>query len=309
MSAELLRCCSLILLLVLPGCSNSKEKTKEATKETVSLDSQRAMGYVRDIVAFGPRPVGTPAHARVEEYILNHVRGAGAQVETDEFYADTPAGRLRMRNIIAKFPGRKDGVILIGSHYDTNYPLRNFVGANDGASSSGLLLELANQLKRKDGKLPGHSVWLVWFDGEETIEAWTETDGLYGSRHLVEKWQKDGTLKQIRALILTDMIGDADLNIERDTTSSPELKQLALQAAKNLGYEKHFFARELVVYDDHVPFVRAGVPSIDLIDFNYGPQNAFHHTPEDTLDKLSTERIGIVWRVVQEMVRLLDNQK
>jgi Zn-dependent M28 family amino/carboxypeptidase len=105
------------------------------------------------------------------------------------------------------------------------------------------------------------------------------------------------------------MIGDADLNIERDTTSSPELKQLALQAAKNLGYEQHFFARELAVYDDHVPFVRAGVPSIDLIDFDYGPQNAFHHTPEDSLDKLSPTSIGIVGRVVQEMVRLLNNQK
>lgn len=301
MRARMLRCSWLVLLVALPGCSQKKE--------VVSFDSQRAMGYVRDIVAYGPRPVGTPAHTRVEEYILNHVRGTGAQVETDDFTADTPAGRLRMRNIIAKFPGQKDGVILIGSHYETNYPLRNFVGANDGASSSGLLLELANQLKRKGGKRPGHSVWLVWFDGEEAFETWTDTDGLYGSRHLAEKWRKDGTLKQIRAFILTDMIGDADLNIERDTNSSRELKELALEAAKNLGYEKHFFAREIPVYDDHIPFVRAGVPSIDLIDFDYGPQNAFHHAPVDTLDKLSPTSLDIVGHVVLEMVHLINNEK
>jgi glutaminyl-peptide cyclotransferase len=301
MMTRMLRFGWLVLLVALPGCSQKKE--------AVPFDSHRAMGYVRDIVAFGPRPVGTPAHARVQEYILNHVRGAGAQVETDDFTADTPAGRLRIRNIIAKFPGQKEGVILIGSHYETNYPLRNFVGANDGASSSGLLLELANQLKRKGGKLPGRSVWLVWFDGEEAFETWSDTDGLYGSRHLADQWKKDGTLKQIRAFILTDMIGDADLNIERDANSSRELKELALEAAKNLGYEKHFFARESPVYDDHIPFVRAGVPSIDLIDFEYGPQNAYHHTPADTLDKLSPNSLGIVGRVVLEMVRLLDNQK
>jgi Zn-dependent M28 family amino/carboxypeptidase len=214
-----------------------------------------------------------------------------------------------MRNIIAKFPGEKDGVIVIGSHYETNYPLRNFVGANDGASTSGLLLELANQLHVKDGKLPGHSVWLVWFDGEEAIENWTDADSLYGSRHLAEKWQKDGTLKQIRAFILTDMIGDRDLNIERETRGDPQLQKLALDIATSMGYESHFFARQLPVEDDHLPFVRAGVPSIDLIDLNYGPGNSYHHSPEDTLDKLSPQSLEIVGRVVLEMVRVLGNRR
>jgi glutaminyl-peptide cyclotransferase len=300
MSAPLVRYSWLALLLALPGCPK---------KDSVSFDAQRAMGYVRDIVAFGPRPVGTPAHARVEDYILEYVRGTGAQAESDEFTAETPAGRLRMRNIIAKFPGEKQGVIVIGSHYDTNYPLRNFVGANDGASSSGLLLELANQFKAKGGKLPGHSVWLVWFDGEEAIENWTPTDGLYGSRHLAEKWQKDGTLKQIRAFILTDMIGDSDLNIERDLKSNRELQKLALDAAKSLGYESHFFAREVAVYDDHIPFADLGVAAIDLIDLDYGPQNMFHHTAQDTLDKLNPASLEIVGRVVLEMVRLLGTSK
>lgn len=288
------------LLLFFPGCTK---------KQAYSFDAARAMGYVSDIVAFGPRPVGTPAHAKVEEYILGHLRSLGVQTETDDFTADTPAGKLRMRNIIAKIPGEKDGVIVIGSHYETNYPLRNFVGANDGASTSGLLLEFANQLHVKDGKLPGRSVWLVWFDGEEAIESWTDADSLYGSRHLVEKWKQEGTVKQIRALILTDMIGDRDLNVERETRGDPQLQKLVLDAATSLGYQEHFFGRAIPVEDDHLPFVSAGVPAIDLIDLNYGPENSYHHSPEDTLDKLSPQSLEIVGRVVLEMVRQLGNQK
>jgi len=299
MKARMLTCC-LASLLVLLGCQK---------KEAVSFDATRAMGYVRDIVAFGPRPIGTPGHAKTEDYILQHLRSIGAQTETDEFTAATPAGPLRVRNLIAKIPGEKEGAIVIGSHYETNYPLRNFVGANDGGSTSGLLLELANQLQRKDKKLPGHSVWLVWFDGEEAIESWSSTDSLYGSRHLAEKWQKDGTLKQVRAFILTDMIGDADLNIERDLNSNKDLQTLVFQAASNLGYQAHFFGREVAVQDDHLPFVNAGVRAIDLIDLDYGPQNSFHHTPEDTMDKLSTQSLEIAGRTVLETVRLLGSSK
>ena len=297
MRVRMIACCLLFALL---GCTK---------KEAVSFDAPRAMGYVRDIIAFGPRPIGTPGHAKTEDYILQHLRSIGAQSETDEFTATTPAGPLRMRNIIAKFPGEMDGAIVIGSHYETNYPLRNFVGANDGGSTSGLLLELANQLQRKNGKLPGHSVWLVWFDGEEAIESWSPTDSLYGSRHLAEKWQKDGTLKQVRAFILTDMIGDADLNIDRDSNSNKDLQNLVYQAASNLGYQGHFFGREVPVQDDHLPFVSAGVRAIDLIDLDYGPQNSFHHTPEDTMDKLSTQSLEIAGRTVLETVRLLGSSK
>jgi Zn-dependent M28 family amino/carboxypeptidase len=237
------------------------------------------------------------------------MRALGAQVETDAFVAATPAGRLPMRNLIAKFPGEGAGIIVIASHYETNYPLKNFVGANDGGSTSGLLLELGNQFRARKGKLSGSSVWLVWFDGEEAIQSWSPTDSLYGSRHLAEKWQKAGTLKKIRALILTDMIGDADLNVERELNSSPELHKLVYQVATTLGYQSHFFARELPIEDDHLPFVRAGVPSVDLIDLDYGYQNVFHHTPQDTLDKLSPQSLEIVGRVVLEMIRLLGSRE
>ncbi|MGH9576348.1 MAG: M28 family peptidase, partial [Terriglobales bacterium] len=168
------------------------------------MDPQRAMRYVREVVAFGSRPPGSRGHRRLEAYLRAHLKND--HLEEDAFTASTPAGDLPMRNFIARFPGTKDGVIVIASHYETNLPLKNFVGANDSGSSTGLLLELAHHLRGK--KRDGYSVWLVWFDGEEAIREWSPTDSLYGSRHLAARWQKDGTLRKIKAFVLLDMIGD-----------------------------------------------------------------------------------------------------
>jgi Zn-dependent M28 family amino/carboxypeptidase len=265
------------------------------------------MGYVKDVVAFGPRPVGSASHKKLEQYILAHLKGV--DVADDAFTADTVEGKFPVRNIIARFPGTKDGIIVIAGHYDTNYPLRNtgYVGANDGGSSTALLLELANQSRAK--KLDGYSVWLVWTDGEEAMRQWTETDSLYGTRHLADQWQKDGTLKKIKALLVVDMIGDADLNIDQDTNSTPWLESLVLEAARRLGYQSHFFARAVGVEDDHLPFVRLGVPSADIIDLDYGYNNVYHHTPQDTLDKLSPRSLEIVGNVMLETVRLVNATK
>jgi len=280
----------------------------------VAVDGDRAMQYVKDIVKFGPRPLGSANHKKVEEYISSHLKGD--QVEDDTFTADTPEGKFPVHNIIAKYPGTKDGIIIVASHYDTNYPLRktSYVGANDGASSSGLLLELANHLRGK--QRDGYSVWLVWDDAEEAMKPdgsggqpnelpFTE-DSLYGITHLAEKWQADGTLKKAKAFILTDMIGDADLNVERETNSTAWLKEVVYEAAKRLGYQSHFFGRELEVSDDHIPFVKRGVPSVDLIDFTYGYNLAYWHTTEDTIDKLNPRSLQIVGSVVLETVRILD---
>jgi Zn-dependent M28 family amino/carboxypeptidase len=229
-------------------------------------------------------------------------------VEDDAFAAETPEGRFPVRNLIAKFPGTRDGIIVIAGHYDTNYPLRNtgYVGANDGGSSTAILLELANQLRGK--RRDGYSVWLLWTDGEEAVKAWSDSDSLYGVRHLADKWQKDGTLKNIRALLLADMIGDADLNVDRDSNSTPWLEDLVYQAASKMGYQSHFFARTISVEDDHLPFVQRGVPSADLIDLDYGYGNVFHHTPQDTLDKVNAKSIEIGGSVILETVRLLDKK-
>ncbi len=281
------------------------------------FDSARAMQYVKDIVKFGPRPLGSANHKKVEDYIESHLKGD--DIENDIFTADTPEGKFPVHNIIAKYPGSRDGIIVIASHYDTNYPLRNtsYVGANDGGSSSALLLELANQLRGKPRD--GYSVWLVWDDAEEAIkpdgsgglpkEMPFDDDSLYGITHLAEKWQADGTLKKIRAFLLADMIGDADLDIDRDSNSTPWLEDLVGEAAKRLGYQSHFFGRDNQVGDDHIPFVKRGVSSADLIDFTYGYNNVFWHTSQDTVDKLSPQSLQIVGSVMLESLRILDRME
>jgi glutaminyl-peptide cyclotransferase len=276
-----------------------------------TFDGDRAMQYVKDIVKFGPRPLGSAHHRQVEDYITGHLKDD--DVENDLFTADTPEGKFPVHNIIAKFPGSKDGIIVIASHYDTNYPLRNtsYVGANDGGSSSALLLELANQLRGRPRD--GYSVWLVWDDAEEAMKPDTEmpfmSDSLYGIEHVAQKWQDDGTLKKVKAFILADMIGDADLNVDRDLNSTPWLEKVVLEAATRLGDQSHFFGRDNKVSDDHLPFVKRGVPSADLIDFDYGYNNVFWHTPQDTVDKLSPKSLDIVGSVVLETMRILDKME
>ncbi len=278
------------------------------------IDPNRAWQYLKEILAFGPRWDGSKGQQKLGEYLHAKLKGDGAQVEDDSFVAETPAGKIPMRNIIAKFPGEKDGIIVLGSHIDTNYPLRNtsFAGANDGASSTALLLAIADQLKGK--KLEGYSVWLAFFDGEESIPStnpgdlrWDDQYSLFGSRHLAQKWQQDGTNRKIKALILADMIGDKDLDILRDTSSTAWVEDLIGEAARRLGYQSYFFA---VVSgmggDDHIPFANLGVPVADLIDYDYGYNNAFHHTTEDTIDKLSPKSLQITGDVILETIRLIN---
>jgi glutaminyl-peptide cyclotransferase len=283
---------------------NAPSLTAEPTDPATHVDSARAWQYLKDIVAIGPRWDGSKGQERIGQYL--HSKLKNDQVEEDTFVADTPAGKIPMRNIIAKFPGTKEGIIVLGSHIDTNYPLRhtNYVGANDGGSSTALLLAIADQLRGK--KLEGYSVWLAFLDGEEAIQEWTDTDSIYGSRHLAAKWQTDGTMSKLKAFILADMIGDKDLNIRRDENSTSWLEDLVLRAATHLGYQSHFFATSSPVGDDHTPFAAAGVPVADLIDFDYGYGNAFWHTPEDTIDKLSPTSLQISGDVILETIRLLN---
>jgi Zn-dependent M28 family amino/carboxypeptidase len=266
------------------------------------VNAQRAMQYLREIVAFGPRPVGSAGHRKLQAYLRSHLKADN--LEEDTFTAQTPEGPMAMTNFIAKFPGAKDGLIVIAGHYDTYKPVRNFVGANDAGSSTALLLELANHLRGK--KRAGYSVWLVFLDGEEAVRQWSPVDSLYGSRHLAQKWQNDGAAQKIKAFLLIDMIGDADLSIDRDQNSTTWLVQLIYEAAARLGYQSYFFRRTLAIEDDHMPFLALGIPAIDLIDFEYGYGNAVWHTPEDTLDKISPKSMAIVGNVLLQAVAMLD---
>jgi len=280
----------------------AKKTTPSQKASSSKVNAARAMQYTREVTAFGPRQIGSPNHKRLEAFLRSQLKHD--DLEEDVFTANTPSGKIECRNFIAKFPGTKNGVIVISGHYDTNFGLKNYVGANDGGSSTGLLLELANQLRGK--KRDGYSVWLVWFDAEEAVKDWTGDDGLYGSRHLAEKWRAAGMLTKIKAFMLLDMIGDADLNIEREQNSTSWLQDLLYQAAGNLGYRSYFFGRSLPITDDHVPFVQLGVPSVDIIDMNYGPNDSYHHTPKDTIDKVSAKSLGIVGDTVLATINLLD---
>jgi glutaminyl-peptide cyclotransferase len=264
----------------------------------------KAYEYARQFAAIGPRWPTGPGHVKAEEFLRSQLKRD--QVEEDAFTANTPIGPVNMRNFIVRFPGKKDGAIVLATHYETNYYLRNinFVGANDGAATTGLLLAIADQLRGK--KLEGYSVWLVFFDGEEAFQHWSASDSTYGSRHLAAKWGRDGTLSHIKAFVLTDMIGDKDLDIQHETNSTDWLVELVRQAAKKFGYEHYFFQTNEPVEDDHLAFIARGVPSIDVIDLDYGPNNAYHHTAQDTIDKISAHSLMIDGDVLMETIRLIN---
>jgi glutaminyl-peptide cyclotransferase len=287
------------------GTGTATSPANPANLPVPNIDGQKVLQYTKDVVAFGSRPPGSPAHQKLEDYIVSKLKGV--EVEQDKFTAQTPAGKFPINNIIAKFPGKKNGIVVVAGHYDTNYPLpKSYVGANDGGSSTALLLAFADELRSKERD--GYSVWLVWTDGEEAFVKWTDADSLYGTKHLAQKWNADGTARKIKAFILVDMIGDADLDIQRDSNSTPWLTELVTQAATNLGYQSHFFQQTVGMDDDHIPFAKIGVPVVDLIDYTYGYNNVFHHSPEDTIDKLSAQSLAITSDVVMETIELLDQR-
>ncbi len=287
-----------------------------AANTQAHFDGARALNYAREFVSIGPRWPTGPGHVKAQDFLRNHFLSAHDQLEQDRFTADTPIGPVNLCNFIVRYPGRKDGVIVLGTHYETNYPLRtiHFVGANDGGSTTGLLMAIGDRLRaeiarNRDHKLDGYSVWLVFFDGEEAFQTWSMSDSTYGSRHLAAQWGRDGTLRRIKAFMLADMIGDKDLDIQRETNSTPWLVNLVGEAAKKFGDQRYFFQQAMSVEDDHLPFVRRGVPSIDVIDLDYGPNNSYHHTAQDTMDKISAQSLTIDGDVFMETVRLIDQTR
>ena len=262
------------------------------------------------------RYVGSPGHAAAENFIKSHFQPEAAKGNfvTDEFYARTPIGMVTMRNFIAKFPGKKDGIIVLASHYETNYPLKdiNFVGANDGACTTALLIAIGQYLREHPPQ--GYSVWLLFDDGEEAIgnDGMVGTDQLYGVRHIAAKWSADGTLGKIKAFIVADMIGWKSMNIDKETNSTPWLLDLLAQAGKDTGHSNYLFKHRGPIDDDHIPFKERGVPVLDVIAYEYGPYDdkrgdyAYHHTAQDTMDKLSAQSLQVSADLFLDLLRLID---
>jgi len=268
------------------------------------FSGQSALEFTRRVVALGPRPVGSEAYRRTQEIIVQHLRKNGWEVIEDGFNAQPPDGAKPMKNIIGRLTGMSGKAIAISGHYDTKV-LPKFVGANDAGSSTGTLLELASALPKQRWR---DDLYLVFFDGEEAFRQWTDADSLYGSRHLADRWAADGTLKRLKALINVDMIGDKDLDIVDESSGAAWLRQLVWQTAEELGYGKYFLHDENFIGDDHVPFVKRGVPALDLIDFNYGPDNEYWHTPADTMDKLGARSFQVVGDLLIATLNKLENR-
>jgi Zn-dependent M28 family amino/carboxypeptidase len=274
-------------------------------KDSLAFNGERALEDLKRLVAFGPRPPGSKALAESRAWIISQLKQAGCQVDEDQFVASTPVGDVSMTNLIARIPGARPSVVMVAGHYDT---LRangfTFVGANDGGSSAAFLLELARVLGRRKNPV---TYWLVFFDGEEALEHWSETDSRYGSRHLVQKLASGGELGHVQAMILVDMVADARLDIYRDSYSTGWLSDMIFANARRLGYSKYFIdSPPNSVEDDHLPFVNSGVSSVDIIDLDYGPRNSYWHTAQDTVDKCSALSLTTVGRVVTATLEELE---
>jgi len=263
------------------------------TPVPVAFDGQRAHANVQTQVAFGPRIPGTEGHAKVQEWMREELESAGWQVEVQE----SEALGHPIRNVVAK-RNEQPPQIIVGAHYDSRMFADNdpdpaqhtnaVPGANDGASGVAVLLELARTLPQDTV-----SVWLVFFDAEDNgrIEGW---DWILGSREFV----KNNPI-QPRAAVIVDMIGDADLNIYRERNSNPELTDEIWAVAKGLGYETKFISEyKHSMLDDHTPFLEAGIPAVDIIDFDY----PYWHTVQDTPDKVSPESLQAVGATVRAWI-------
>ncbi len=271
------------------------------------FDEARAFADLRHLVEeIGDRRIGTPGAEATRAYIRSQLEPLGWVFEEDPFPVVPPEGARRKGeiqgvNLLARRPGTEPGEIWIGSHYDT-FDLPGFVGANDGGSSTAVLLELGRQLAGRD-PIEGPGITLVWFDGEEKFPpvAWDDkSNSTFGSRHLVERLRAEKRLDEVLALVLLDMVGDRDLALQVESRSSGRLVRAFEAAAQDLGWvgRNAILAGTYELQDDHLHFIRASVPAIDLIDFRYGPSNRWWHTREDTLDKCSAASLGRTGRLV-----------
>jgi Zn-dependent M28 family amino/carboxypeptidase len=270
-------------------------------ESTGGFDGKRAFAHVAKQVSFGPRPSGSQAILETQDYLQSELKSYGCTVETDSFTADTPIGRLPMKNILVKIPGDKPGAILLGTHYDTKR-LENFVGADDGGSSTGVMLELARLLCTLHGR---YNVWIVFFDGEEAMKEWSDTDSRYGSRQMAARLANSGDISKIRAFLLADIVGTRTPHFNRESDSTKWLTDLVWGVAKKLGYANTFVDQSEQVSDDHDSFLKRNVPSVDVIDLDRVNDVPYWHTPQDTLDKISAKTLAIVGHVFLESVKQL----
>jgi Zn-dependent M28 family amino/carboxypeptidase len=276
------------------------------------VDGREALAEVERFITISPRDAGTAGAEAAAAYLAKELRSANIQVETDTFTNSTPGGKTVFRNVVATLPAKKKGddncpIIVLVSHYDTKSGIGDgFTGANDSGSSTGLLLALAKALKRYGGAMS--DIQFAFVDGEECMERYSPRDGLHGSQRLAARLRSSSRAADVKAVIVVDMIGDADLSITIPRNSTRNLISVAFQAGENTGHRKSFSLARSAILDDHVPFLQKQFPAIDLIDFQYGSRprmNDYWHTMEDSIDKLDARSLEAVGQVVIEMINIL----
>ncbi|MFZ0213191.1 MAG: M28 family peptidase [Candidatus Acidiferrales bacterium] len=274
-------------------------------RQTGGFDGQKAYDDTAKLVSFGPRPSGSDAIRRTQDYIESQLKSDGCEVSDDAFHAQTPIGTLAMKNIVAKVPGSGKDVILLLTHYDTKR-VPDFVGAEDGGSSTGLMLEMARLLCGKKQRV---AIWMAFLDGEEAVNPdWADDDHTYGSRQMAANLELTGMVKNIKAVVLVDMIGQKGLHISRESSSTPWLTDLVWSTAAKLGYQDVFISTSGAVEDDHDPFLAKGIPAADLIDLTDYQNEGYWHTPQDTMDKISPKSLAIVGHVMMASVDALETK-
>lgn len=277
------------------------------------LGGRAVLEQVRRFLGTGQRDSGTPGAEKAAKYLVAELQRLGVKAETDEFEDDVPGGRKTFRNVIGRIGETGKRVIILGSHYDTKSGIgARFQGANDSGSSTGLLLELAYLLKKAPP--PEMEILFVFFDGEECSLQYSRNDGLHGSRRLARTLVESRASGRVAGVVVLDMVGDKDLNICIPHNGTPALCAAVFAAAHEEGVRSRFSQSREDVLDDHVPFLDAGMPAVDIIDFSYGSAeglNDYWHTEEDTIDKLSAESLESVGRVTIRLINYLlsENKK
>lgn len=286
------------------GCSPMKVEPYTYDAETdvhAEFSGDKAMVLVEEFVEFGPHPSGSEANKKVMAWIEERLAAHGWETQRQTFTDPTPIGDVEFSNIRARFPAPNEtkadweagGHVLLGSHFDTKlYTDFEFVGANDGGSSTGSLIEMARCLAMNPALAA--NIELVFFDGEECFVEYSATDGLYGSRHYTSQLRTADKATWPQALILLDMIGDAKLLVRVPPNGSGALLSKLFRASKQLDVRGYFGQHSTPILDDHEPFNALKIPAIDVIDIDYDPW----HTAEDTIDKLSPKSLEIVCRTV-----------
>ena len=299
----------LFLMLVSCGQHGSSPPVIQTVYRVSDFRGSNAFSEVERFLNAGSGVAGTPAALKAADYLERRLREIGVSVTMDTFEETTPDGIRTFRNVIGIIPGKQDHLIILGAHYDLKSGIDSFVGANDSGSGVGLLLAMAPVLQAASAK--GAEVWLVFLDGEECRVNYGPDDGLHGSRHLAGKLVAEGRAKKVQAFILADMIGDKDLNVTIPRNSDPALMAAVFKAASESGKRTYFSLCDYSILDDHQPFLDKGIPSIDLIDFQYGSAprlNDYWHTSQDTLDKLSAASLETVGQVVLRVLNALPYQ-